>query len=84
MQRGRQCLQGNSFGWAAGYREAQCGWVAAWEDAPSVDLSGSDEEPTGRTVAFLVIYIAKRGLLEVWTAQQGTRVAAFNCSKNAK
>ena len=69
---------------SAGYREAQCGWVASWEDVDATAARADEESATARTASFLVIYIAKRGLLEVWTAQQGTRVAAFNCSKNAK
>ena len=28
-----------------------------------------------------MIYAPRRGILEVWAAQQGTRVAAFNVSK---
>ena len=62
-----------------GYRDAQCGWVVSRET-----LAGAEPGAEQRTVAFLVIYIAKRGLMEIWTAQQGTRVAAFNCSKSAK
>lgn len=62
-----------------GYRDAQCGWVVSRETS-----AGAQAGVEQRTAAFLVIYIAKRGLMEIWTAQQGTRVAAFNCSKSAK
>ena len=63
-----------------GYRDSQCGWVTSWEET-----SSSASVPSShKTVAFLVIYITKRGILEIWTPQQGTRVAAFNCSKGAK
>lgn len=66
-----------------GYRDAQCGWVVSWEDGNQLHSLAS-ESSAKRTVAFLVIYIGKRGILEVWTPQQGARVAAFNCSKGAK
>ena len=57
-----------------GYRDADCGWV----DIES-EWGGSK-----RRVSFLLIYAPRRGLLEVWTPQQGPRVAAFNVPKYAK
>lgn len=71
-----------------GYRDAQCAWIAAWEEMAqptTKPMSSGNETPvTPRMVSFLVIYITKRGILEIWTPQQGTRVAAFNCCKGAK
>ncbi|PAA94002.1 hypothetical protein BOX15_Mlig024808g1 [Macrostomum lignano] len=56
-----------------GYRGAQVGWVAAQ------DTSGK-----GGRALFLVIYASRRGLLEVWTACHGPRVAAFNVSRQGR
>jgi hypothetical protein len=83
----------HSFSWlfythrfTVGYRDAQCGWITAWEEVGQLSTSTCLEEEVSipRTVSFLVIYISKRGIVEVWTPQQGTRVAAFNYSKGAK
>lgn len=56
-----------------GYRSAQCGWVEVQQNP---ELSDSAR------ASFLVIYAPKRGLLEVWSAQRGPRVAAFNVGKS--
>lgn len=66
-----------------GYRDAQCGWMSSEEICHS-DKPTWDESSFQRTVTFLVIYISKRGILEIWTPLQGVRVAAFNCCKWAK
>ncbi|XP_068227254.1 rab3 GTPase-activating protein non-catalytic subunit-like [Palaemon carinicauda] len=57
-----------------GYRDADCGWL---------DLE-SEWGGSKRRVSFLLIYAPRRGLLEVWTPQQGPRVAAFNVPKYSK
>ncbi|XP_042225418.1 rab3 GTPase-activating protein non-catalytic subunit-like isoform X1 [Homarus americanus] len=57
-----------------GYREANCGWL---------EVEG-EWGGTKRLVAFLLIYAPRRGLLEVWTPQQGPRVAAFNVPKQSR
>ncbi|XP_064085104.1 rab3 GTPase-activating protein non-catalytic subunit-like [Macrobrachium nipponense] len=57
-----------------GYRDADCGWL----DVES-EWGGSK-----RRVSFLLIYAPRRGLLEVWTPQQGPRVAAFNVPKYSR
>lgn len=62
-----------------GYRDAQVGWVEVIED---VHLErGQHQVATPRHAMFLIIYAPKRGILEVWSMQQGPRVAAFNVSK---
>ncbi|KAI0237109.1 Rab3 GTPase-activating protein non-catalytic subunit [Lamellibrachia satsuma] len=62
-----------------GYRDAQIGWVEVLED---IHLErGQRPTATPRHSMFLVIYAPKRGILEVWSMQQGPRVAAFNVSK---
>ncbi|XP_071079517.1 rab3 GTPase-activating protein non-catalytic subunit-like [Haliotis cracherodii] len=60
-----------------GYRDAQVGWIQVRED----DGSGSRNRDHSRVAQFLVIYAPRRGILEVWTAANGPRVAAFNVSK---
>ncbi|XP_025103721.1 rab3 GTPase-activating protein non-catalytic subunit-like isoform X2 [Pomacea canaliculata] len=57
-----------------GYRDAQIGWVQIKEDGGKGDHS--------RVAQFLIIYAPRRGILEVWTAVHGPRVAAFNVSKH--
>ncbi|CAM1313278.1 RAB3GAP2 (predicted) [Pycnogonum litorale] len=65
-----------------GYRDAQCGWLEADEDTHRYDKCRST--PVPRSATFLVIYAPRRGILEVWTMQQGPRVAAFNVGKNSR
>ncbi|ROT62239.1 putative rab3 GTPase-activating protein non-catalytic subunit [Penaeus vannamei] len=57
-----------------GYRDADCGWLEVEGEWGGMK----------RQVAFLLIYAPRRGLLEVWTPQQGPRVAAFNVPKHAR
>ena len=52
-----------------GYRNVQCGWIVSKETA-------ADHSP--RSALFLIIFTAKRGILEVWPARFGSRVAAFD------
>lgn len=62
-----------------GYRDAQLGWVQVKED------SHHGESPQHRRVAqFLIIYAPRRGILEVWTAGNGPRIAAFNVGKSCQ
>ncbi|XP_063427524.1 rab3 GTPase-activating protein non-catalytic subunit-like [Mytilus trossulus] len=62
-----------------GYRDAQLGWVQVKEDLQH------GETPQQRRVAqFLIIYAPRRGILEVWTAGNGPRIAAFNVSKSCQ
>uniref|UniRef100_T1IPV9 Rab3-GAP regulatory subunit N-terminal domain-containing protein n=1 Tax=Strigamia maritima TaxID=126957 RepID=T1IPV9_STRMM len=65
-----------------GYRDAQCGWMEVTEDTHQMDKEKVTSIP--RIALFLVIYAPRRGLLEIWTAQQGPRIAAFNVSKTAR
>ncbi|KAF2360616.1 Rab3GAP regulatory subunit C-terminal [Trinorchestia longiramus] len=62
-----------------GYREAVVGWLS---------VSGSLESAQGcevpRRTLLLVLYAPRRGLLEVWPAQRGPRVAAFNVPRGAR
>ncbi|XP_032728843.1 rab3 GTPase-activating protein non-catalytic subunit isoform X3 [Lontra canadensis] len=71
-----------------GYRDAQIGWIQIIEDLhervpEKADLSpfGNTQGPS-RVAQFLVIYAPRRGILEVWSTQQGPRVGAFNVGKH--
>ncbi|XP_019597251.2 rab3 GTPase-activating protein non-catalytic subunit [Rhinolophus sinicus] len=73
-----------------GYRDAQIGWIQIVEDLhervpEKVDLSpfGNTQGPS-RVAQFLVIYAPRRGILEVWSTQQGPRVGAFNVGKHCR
>ncbi|XP_060128975.1 rab3 GTPase-activating protein non-catalytic subunit [Zootoca vivipara] len=73
-----------------GYRDAQIGWIQIVEDlhereAEKVDFSpfGTPQGPS-RVAQFLVIYAPRRGILEVWSTQQGPRVGAFNVGKHCR
>uniref|UniRef100_A0A8C0GPV7 RAB3 GTPase activating non-catalytic protein subunit 2 n=1 Tax=Chelonoidis abingdonii TaxID=106734 RepID=A0A8C0GPV7_CHEAB len=72
------------------YRDAQIGWIQTVEDlhereAEKMDFSpfGSTRSPS-RVAQFLVIYAPRRGILEVWSTQQGPRVGAFNVGKHCR
>lgn len=58
-----------------GYRSAQCGWIEVKKDS---------EKRDSPYASLLVIYAPKRGLLEVWSAQRGPRIAAFNVGKGCR
>ena len=58
-----------------GYRDAQIGWIHVDDE--------SDDKLVKKSALYLIIYAARRGLIEVWGCQQGVRVAAFNIGKNA-
>lgn len=58
-----------------GYRSAQCGWI---------EVKRNPMERESPYATFLVIYAPKRGLLEIWSAQRGPRVAAFDVGKSCR
>ncbi|XP_073194952.1 rab3 GTPase-activating protein non-catalytic subunit isoform X3 [Lepidochelys kempii] len=71
-----------------GYRDAQIGWIQTVEDLHEREAEkmvfspfGSTRSPS-RVAQFLVIYAPRRGILEVWSTQQGPRVGAFNVGKH--
>lgn len=60
------------------------GWIEVKEDIHHEHHPGAPEQARmlqPRHALFLVIYAPRRGILEVWASQQGSRVAAFNISK---
>ncbi|KAM6165927.1 rab3 GTPase-activating protein non-catalytic subunit [Erethizon dorsatum] len=73
-----------------GYRDAQVGWAQIVEDLQERAPETADSAPFGsnqgpsRVAQFLVIYAPRRGILEVWSTQQGPRVGAFNVGKHCR
>ncbi|KAM4693170.1 rab3 GTPase-activating protein non-catalytic subunit [Discoglossus pictus] len=73
-----------------GYRDAQIGWMQIVEDLHERESErgnfatfGNTQGPS-RVAQFLVIYAPRRGILEVWSTQQGPRVGAFNVGKHCR
>ncbi|RUS87661.1 hypothetical protein EGW08_004584 [Elysia chlorotica] len=60
-----------------GYRDAQIGWIEVKEENAEPEKNPDHY----RLAQFLIIYAPRRGILEVWLAAHGPRVAAFNVSK---
>ena len=50
----------------------------------SINKYDTDFKEGVRSALFLVIHAPRRGLLEVWPALGGKRVAAFNVDKTAR
>ncbi|XP_053315627.1 rab3 GTPase-activating protein non-catalytic subunit isoform X2 [Spea bombifrons] len=73
-----------------GYRDAQVGWMQIVEDLQDREPDRGHPAPFGNTqgpsrvAQFLVIYAPRRGILEVWSTQQGPRVGAFNVGKHCR
>jgi len=66
-----------------GYREAQCGWIIV-DDRSDEHANVVNNENKIRQTLFLVIYAPRRGILEIWLAEQGNRVGAFNVGKDCR
>jgi Rab3 GTPase-activating protein non-catalytic subunit len=60
-----------------GYRDAQIAWIC-------VDDESDETIINKRYALYLIIYAPRRGLLEIWGCQQGTRIASFNVGKDSK
>ncbi|KAM8945270.1 rab3 GTPase-activating protein non-catalytic subunit isoform 2-T2 [Pelodytes ibericus] len=73
-----------------GYRDAQIGWMQIVEDLHEREQDRGHSSPfsstpgPSRVAQFLVIYAPRRGILEVWSTQQGPRVGAFNVGKQCR
>ncbi|KAE8600460.1 hypothetical protein XENTR_v10013259 [Xenopus tropicalis] len=73
-----------------GYRDAQVGWMQIVEDLHERESERGHHSPfqnvkgPSRVAQFLVIYAPRRGILEVWSTQQGPRVGAFNVGKHCR
>ncbi|XP_059473324.1 rab3 GTPase-activating protein non-catalytic subunit [Neocloeon triangulifer] len=83
---GRVILLDNRTGVALrmwkGYREAQCGWFEVRDPAAKQASSKSKTRP--RSALFLVIYVPKKGIIEIWAMQNGPKVASFNVTKEGR
>jgi len=86
---GRVILINNKKGIALrmwkGYRDAQCGWIEVIEERDrairrNVDKSGR----LLRIALFLVIYAPKKGVIDIWSIQQGPKITTFTASKNGR
>jgi hypothetical protein len=67
----------------AGYRDAQCGWLEVREEGRQHSIN-SKNVPHPRVALFLVIYVPKQGIIEIWAMQQGPRVAKFTASRSGR
>ncbi|XP_032803686.1 rab3 GTPase-activating protein non-catalytic subunit isoform X3 [Petromyzon marinus] len=78
-----------------GYRDAEIGWIQVLEELHESESerppapAGAPPRPaaaprSARVAQFVAIYAPRRGILEVWSTQQGPRVAAFNVGKNCR
>ncbi|KAL0113487.1 hypothetical protein PUN28_012561 [Cardiocondyla obscurior] len=88
---GRVILVNNKKGIAVrmwkGYRDAQCSWIEVGEERDrgirrNVDKSG--RKVPLRTALFLVIYAPKKGVIDIWSVQQGPKITTFTASKNGR
>ncbi|XP_012523480.2 rab3 GTPase-activating protein non-catalytic subunit isoform X1 [Monomorium pharaonis] len=88
---GRVILLNNKKGIAVrmwkGYRDAQCGWIEVSEERDreirrNADKSG--RKTLFRTALFLVIYAPKKGVIDIWSIQQGPKITTFTASKNGR
>lgn len=59
-----------------GYRNVQIGWIVVEEETSAGDYP--------KQANFLVIYLKKRGILELFCSQNGPRVSSFNVGKNCQ
>ena len=66
-----------------GYHHAQIGWITtSWEDRKS---DKSDKIPQDLEISvLLVLYLPRRGLLEIWSPEQMFRVVEFPVGKHGK
>ncbi|XP_075719473.1 rab3 GTPase-activating protein non-catalytic subunit isoform X2 [Rhinoderma darwinii] len=83
-------VRGISIRMWKGYRDAQIGWMQIVEDLHERETERGHFSPFGstqgpcRVAQFLVIYAPRRGILEVWSTQQGPRIGAFNVGKHCR
>ncbi|XP_051155116.1 rab3 GTPase-activating protein non-catalytic subunit [Leptopilina boulardi] len=91
---GRVILIDNRQGMALrmwkGYRDAQCGWIEANEEKQRISRKERKTNPglvsntQMRRALFLVIYAPKKGLIDIWSIQNGTKITSFSASKNGR
>ncbi|KAF5303849.1 hypothetical protein FQR65_LT08106 [Abscondita terminalis] len=69
------CRRGIVLRMFKGYRDAQCAFLQV------PDEKRSKHRASNRIATFLIIYAPKKGTLEIFSAQQGLKVATFTASK---
>ncbi|OXU28898.1 hypothetical protein TSAR_008176 [Trichomalopsis sarcophagae] len=75
-----------------GYRDAQCGWIEAIEERHRASTKGHHSKTSSsstshaqrRTALFLVVYAPKKGVIDIWSIQYGTKITTFSASKNGR
>ncbi|XP_050481313.1 rab3 GTPase-activating protein non-catalytic subunit isoform X3 [Bombus huntii] len=70
-----------------GYRDAQCGWIEVEEEKHSGMHKGFTkfkQTPQLRSAFFLVIYAPKKGVIDIWSTQQGPKITTFTASKHGR
>ncbi|KPM07343.1 rab3 GTPase-activating protein non-catalytic subunit-like protein [Sarcoptes scabiei] len=70
-----------------GYRKAEIGWITVNENERIHKIDNENErnsKDNPKRAFFLIFYVPKRGILEIWPAQTGPRVTAFNVGKNCR
>ncbi|XP_025154199.1 rab3 GTPase-activating protein non-catalytic subunit isoform X2 [Harpegnathos saltator] len=88
---GRVILINNKKGIAVrmwkGYRDAQCGWIEVNEEKDRgihKNINRPMQKTLLRTTMFLVIYAPKKGVIDIWSIQQGPKITTFTASKNGR
>ncbi|XP_030750579.1 rab3 GTPase-activating protein regulatory subunit [Sitophilus oryzae] len=72
------CFKGIAIKIFKGYREAQCAFLQVPDERRSKHRIGN------KVANFLIIYSPKKGTLEIFTLQQGIKIAVFSASKYSK
>ena len=73
-----------------GYRDAQCGWIEAHEEKQRISRKDRKANITPmvqtqlRKSLFLVIYAPKKGIIDIWSIQHGSKITSFSASKNGR
>ncbi|XP_060821986.1 rab3 GTPase-activating protein non-catalytic subunit isoform X1 [Bombus pascuorum] len=70
-----------------GYRDAQCGWIEVEEEKHSgmhKAFTKFKQTPQLRSAFFLVIYAPKKGVIDIWSTQQGPKITTFTASKHGR
>ncbi|XP_058825550.1 rab3 GTPase-activating protein non-catalytic subunit [Topomyia yanbarensis] len=78
------CTKGIALRIWKGYRDAQCGFVEVTEKLAKDSGTTTTTKQDRRKAMFLVIYAPRRSMLEVWSLQNGPKVAAFAAAKNGQ
>lgn len=82
--------QGTAMRMWKGYRDAQCGWIEVNEEKQRISRKERKTNPglvshmQMRRALFLVIYAPKKGLIDIWSIQNGTKITSFSASKNGR